>query len=61
MRPDGTYCDNNENGEIVVKIDGKKPIGLFKEYYRDPQLTKQVWHDGYYYTGDVAYRDDASK
>ena len=58
MRPDGTYCGNNENGEIVVKVDGKKPIGLFKEYYRDPELTKQVWHDGYYHTGDVAYRDD---
>lgn len=58
MRPDGTYCGNNENGEIVVKIDGKKPIGLFKEYYRDPELTKSVWHDGYYHTGDVAYRDE---
>jgi len=56
--PDGTPCKPNENGEIVVKVGDKKPLGLFKEYYNDPELTKQVWHDGYYHTGDVAYRDE---
>lgn len=57
VRPDGTPCDDNENGEIVVRTQEGKPIGLFKEYYRDPELTHQTWHDGYYHTGDVAYRD----
>lgn len=57
VRPDGTPCDDNENGEIVVRTQEGKPIGLFKEYYRDPELTRQTWHDGYYHTGDVAYRD----
>ena len=36
----------------------KKPIGLFKEYYRDEELTRRVWHDGMYHTGDVAWRDE---
>lgn len=57
VRRDMTPCNDNENGEIVVKINGKKPIGLFKEYYNDPKLTQEVWHDDYYHTGDVAYRD----
>ena len=57
VRPDGTPCDDNENGEIVVRTQEGKPIGLFKEYYRDPELTHQTWHHGYYHTGDVAYRD----
>lgn len=57
LRPNGTPCNDNENGEIVVRTPNGKPIGLFKEYYNDPQLTHEVWHDGHYHTGDVAYRD----
>lgn len=57
VRADGTPCNDNENGEIVVHTKGHKPIGLFKEYYNDQQLTHDVWHDDYYHTGDVAYRD----
>ena len=34
------------------------PLGLFKEYYRDPKLTHEAWHDGIYHTGDVAWRDE---
>lgn len=31
---------------------------MFLEYYRDEDLTKSVWHDGVYRTGDVAWRDE---
>ena len=58
LRPDGTPCEDGEKGEIVVKVGEKKPVGLFKEYYRDPELTRQAWHDGYYFTGDMAWRDE---
>ena len=36
----------------------KRPLGLFKEYYRDSELTHQANHDGVYYTGDIAWRDE---
>ena len=58
LRPDGTSCEDGEKGEIVVRVGKKKPIGLFKEYYRDPELTREAWHDGVYYTGDMAWRDE---
>lgn len=63
IKPDGTPCEDGENGEIVIRVndengEGEKPIGLFKEYYRDDELTHRVWHDGYYHTGDVAWRDE---
>ena len=58
LKPDGTSCEDGEKGEIVVKVGDKKPVGLFKEYYRDPELTRQAWHDGYYFTGDMAWRDE---
>lgn len=58
VRPDGTSCEDGEKGEIVVRVGDRKPIGLFKEYYLDSELTKSVWHDGVYHTGDVAWRDE---
>ena len=57
LKQDGTPCGDNENGEIVINIAEGKPLGLFTGYYNDEELTHKVWHDGYYHTGDVAYRD----
>lgn len=58
VRDDGTPCEDGEKGEIVIRVGDKKPIGLFKEYFRDNELTASVWHDGMYHTGDVAWRDE---
>lgn len=58
IRPDGTSAEDGEQGEIVIRTDGEKPLGLFKEYYRDPELTHSLWHDDIYHTGDVAWRDE---
>lgn len=58
LKPDGTPCEDGEKGEIVVRVGDDKPIGLFKEYYCDKELTHQAWHDGIYHTGDMAWRDE---
>ena len=47
-----------ENGEIVIRTDKASPCGLFQGYYHDPERTQEVWHDGMYHTGDVAWRDE---
>lgn len=57
VRPDGTSAEDGEQGQIVVRTQNGKPLGLFKEYYRDAERTREAWHDGLYYTGDVAWRD----
>ena len=58
MKPDGTWAEDGEQGEIVIRTHGKHPVGLFKEYYRDPELTKEAYDNGIYHTGDVAWRDE---
>lgn len=58
LRPDGTPCEDGEKGEICINTVRHKPIGLFKGYYRDAQKTHEVWHDGIYHTGDMAWRDE---
>jgi acetyl-CoA synthetase len=58
LRADGTPCEDGEKGEIVVRVGDRKPIGLFKYYYRDEELTREAWHEGIYHTGDMAWRDE---
>lgn len=55
---DGNPVKAGENGEIVVNVKNGAPCGLFTGYYKDEAKTAEVWHDGYYHTGDVAWMDE---
>ena len=55
----GNSCPPGVTGEIVIHTDDDAlPIGMFSGYYEDPELTKTVWDNGLYHTGDVAWRDE---
>jgi acetyl-CoA synthetase len=54
----GKPCEVGQEGQIVVRTQARRPIGLFGGYYQDPDLTHKVWRDGIYYTGDMAWRDE---
>lgn len=58
LKPDGTPCEDGEKGEICVHVGDRKPLGLFKGYYRDEELTQKAWNHGIYHTGDLAWRDE---
>lgn len=53
----GNILGSDEEGEIVIRTAHGKPLGLFKEYYRDEQLTSSANYNGWYHTGDIARRD----
>ncbi|MDR2933554.1 MAG: AMP-binding protein [Oscillospiraceae bacterium] len=56
---DGQSVPPGEVGEIVIRVPaGKKQNGLFGGYFKDPELTKTVWYDGMYHTGDTAWKDE---
>ena len=55
---EGRSVEAGEQGQIVIHTAKKKPLGLFKEYYRDPVRTHEAWNNGIYYTGDVAWKDE---
>ena len=57
MDSEGNILGHDEEGEIVISTSGAKPLGLFKEYYCNEELTSQANYDGWYHTGDIAYRD----
>jgi acetyl-CoA synthetase len=55
---EGYPCEVGVEGEIVVRTDKRVPCGMFGGYYREPQRTAGAWHEGVYYTGDMAWRDE---
>lgn len=51
--------ERGQVGEICIRAErDNKPVGMFLGYYRDEELTKNAWHDGYYHTGDTAWEDE---
>ena len=55
---DGKPVPVGETGEIVIRVADGAPCGLFTGYYNAPDKTAEVWHDGYYHTGDTAWKDE---
>ena len=55
---DGAPVPVGEVGEIVIDVSDGAPCGLFTGYYGDEEKTKEVWHDGFYHTGDTAWCDE---
>ena len=55
---DGNPVADGVNGEIVIRTDPQPTCGVFLGYYRNREATQNVWHDGMYHTGDLAWRDE---
>ena len=55
---DGNPVADGVSGEIVIRTEPKTACGVFLGYYLNREATDNVWHDGMYHTGDVAWRDE---
>jgi len=55
---EGNPVDPGETGEICIDISGGLPCGLAYAYEGSPDVTAETWHDGYYHTGDLAWKDE---
>jgi acetyl-CoA synthetase len=56
-------CDSGETGEICIAYPtayntATKPAGIMIEYYRDEAKTNEAIKNGWYHTGDTAWRDE---
>ena len=57
----GKEASPGVTGEICIRTDeagGGKPFGMFSGYYLDDEMTKRVWYDDLFHTGDTAYKDE---
>jgi acetyl-CoA synthetase/medium-chain acyl-CoA synthetase len=45
-------------GEIAVRVEPERPVGLFQEYWHAPEATAGSFRNGWYLTGDCARTDE---
>ncbi len=55
---DGAPLGAGETGHIGVRVLPERPVGLFREYWRDEDATRYSVRGEFYDTGDTAYTDD---
>ena len=57
---DGESCPRGATGEICIRVlsEMRKTCGLLDSYNFSEEDTKKSLHDGFYHTGDTAYRDE---
>lgn len=57
LKEDGTFAEEGESGEVVIPMDQGHPAGLTIGYLKNEEATQNVFRDGFYHTGDIAWRD----
>jgi len=55
---DGNALGPGETGQIGVRVRPQRPVGLFREYWRDPEATVSAVRGDFYDTGDTAEMDE---
>ncbi len=54
---DGRELGPNQEGDIAVRVKPERPLGMFREYWRNPEAMERSFVGDWYLTGDRAYRD----
>ena len=54
----GNEMPAGEEGQIAVKVKPERPVGLFKEYWKDAEEMERSFLGDWYLTGDKAYIDE---
>ena len=58
VRDDGSVCEADEPGELLVRHSGAEPrYGFFSAYLKDPAATEAAWDGGWFHTGDIVRRN----
>ena len=55
---DGQPVSPGDVGNVVVRCEPERPIGLFPGYYGDPAATAGAFRGPFYFTGDKAAMDE---
>ena len=55
---EGNEVDAGETGEICINIKNGLPCGLAYAYEGNEEVTAETWRDGFYHTGDLAWKDE---
>ena len=56
--PEGNQVGPNQEGDIAVRVKPERPVGIFKEYYNEPERTAATLRGDWYITGDRGVCDE---
>ncbi len=54
----GNVLPPNTEGDIAIRVKPERPVGLFKEYWKEPERTASTFRGDWYLTGDRATVDE---
>ncbi|MGE0606495.1 MAG: AMP-binding protein [Pirellulales bacterium] len=54
---DGNRLPTGQEGNLAIRVEPRRPLGMFSEYWKNPEAMRQSFRHGWYYTGDCAYTD----
>jgi acetyl-CoA synthetase/medium-chain acyl-CoA synthetase len=54
---EGRSLPPDSEGDIAVRVRPERPVGIFQEYWRNPEATAACQRGDWYVTGDRAYVD----
>ncbi|MEE8303685.1 MAG: AMP-binding protein, partial [Candidatus Tectomicrobia bacterium] len=54
----GTELPPGQEGDIAVRVQPQRPVGLFREYWKNPEETASSFRGDWYITGDRGRRDE---
>ena len=54
----GAELPDGEEGDIAVRVQPQRPVGLFREYWKNPEETGSSFQGEWYITGDRGMRDE---
>jgi len=55
---EGREVDRGAEGDIAVRVAPERPVGMFKEYWKNPDATAKCHRGDWYVTGDRASMDE---
>jgi acetyl-CoA synthetase/medium-chain acyl-CoA synthetase len=54
----GNRLGPGKEGDIAIRVEPDRPLGLFKEYWKNPDAMATSFHHGWYATGDRGMTDE---
>jgi len=54
---DGARLPPGREGDIAIRVEPERPLGLFKEYWKNPEAMAASFRNGWYLTGDRGMTD----
>ena len=55
---DGRELPRGTEGDIAIAVEPERPVGMFREYWKNPEATAKCHRGGWYVTGDRASMDE---